>query len=170
MRVYLALALIGSISTISAREHARVDDASSIAWVAFSAAESGDRSQVPVLERALSSLQDGRQSEQRLALHAVLDALVRLDAKPPPDGLAKVFATHPVETVLMLNRFGAERDGTVLPLCCDIAKATAGSHLQVCFFRPALAGSPVSCLRIFPFASQSWCRTAPTAVLAWELA
>ena len=80
MRVYLALALIGSISTISAREHGRVDDASSIAWVAFSAAESGDRSQVPVLERALSSLQDGRQSEQRLALHAVLDALVRLEA------------------------------------------------------------------------------------------
>jgi hypothetical protein len=37
-------------------------------------------------------------------------------SKPPPDGLAKVFATHPVETVLMLNRFGAERDGTVLPL------------------------------------------------------
>src|SRR5262249_31693884 len=99
------------------QEHSSFDQTpASLAWNAFKAAESGDRSQVPVLEGALASLVDDTRSDQQLALHAVLDALVRLDAKPPLHVLTRVFNTHPVEAVLMLQRFGAERDQTVLSL------------------------------------------------------
>jgi hypothetical protein len=116
--VLLACTFVAALAnSATVQEHGSFDQApSSLAWLAFKAAESGDRSQVPVLEGALSSLLDDTRSDQRLALHAVLDALVRLDAKAPLSVLTRIFNTHPVEAVLMLRRFGAERDETVLSL------------------------------------------------------
>lgn len=117
MRVLAGILVAALATSAPVQAHRSLDESpASVAWRAFSAAESGDRSQVPVLERALTSLLDDPRFEQRLALDAVLDALVRLDAKPPLDVLTRILTTHPVEALLMLQRFGAERDQAVLSL------------------------------------------------------
>jgi hypothetical protein len=117
MRLIACTFVAALVTSVPVQEPRSFDKAPpSLAWLAFKAAESEDRSQVPVLEGVLASLVDDTRSDQQLALHAVLDALVRLDAKPPLHVLTRVFNTHPVEAVLMLQRFGAERDQTVLSL------------------------------------------------------
>jgi hypothetical protein len=94
-------------------------DSASVAWTAYRAAEAGDRSQVDVLQALLPPLLERKTDEGRYALGAVLDALWRLDARPALDLIPRIHETHPVEAIMFLTRFGAERDAVALPLLLD---------------------------------------------------
>jgi hypothetical protein len=91
-------------------------DSASLAWTAYRAAEAGDRSQVADLQALLPPLLERKNDDGRYALGAVLDALWRLDARPALDLIPRIHETHPVEAIMFLTRFGAERDGVALAL------------------------------------------------------
>jgi hypothetical protein len=105
----------------------------SIAWTAYLAAEADDQSRIPELEAALPLLLEGETSEHRYALGSVAHALVRLKARPRLDLLPALFKRYPLETLLLLQRFGpsgtrwrcgsstrvAELHGSVWPTCCS---------------------------------------------------
>jgi hypothetical protein len=94
----------------------------SIAWTAYLAAEADDQSRIPELEAALPLLLEGETSEHRYALGSVADALVRLKARPRLDLLVLLFKRYPLQTLLLLQRFGPERN----PLALRLLKTSRG--------------------------------------------
>jgi hypothetical protein len=111
----LVLACVLVVAGSSAAGQTAPDNVS-IAWTAYRAAEAGDRSEVGALQAFLPALLERTSDEGRYALGAVLDALWRLDARPPLNLIPRIYETHPVEAIMFLTRFGAERDAVALPL------------------------------------------------------
>ena len=95
----------------------------SIAWTAYFAVEADDQSRIPELEAEIPLLLEPKTFAHGFALGSVADALVRLKARPRPDLLVLLFKRYPLQSLLLLQRFGPERN----PLALRLLKTSRGS-------------------------------------------
>jgi hypothetical protein len=123
----------------------------SIAWTAYLAAEADDQSRIPQLEAALPLLLGGETSEHRYALGFVAHALVRLKARPRLDLLPALFKRYPLETLLLLLRFGPERNALALRLL-NTSRGVAWFGLADLLFQARAPGVAAGVIRDLPVA------------------
>ena len=96
-------------------------DPQRVAWGAYLAAQYRMSSAVPLLEGALDRTDvigggcASSQCQSAAVVFALLDALVQLDASVDPVRVGRFLPRWPVQSLVLLGRAGADRDGTLLP-------------------------------------------------------
>jgi hypothetical protein len=102
------------------------NDATEVAWGAFTASQYHVVSAIPRLTAALGRGLDGNLNAARAAELGILDALVQLDAEVPVDVLRPSLGRWPIPTLILVNNAIGDRDALLL----DRFSATSGFEWQ----------------------------------------
>jgi hypothetical protein len=93
-------------------------DPLSHAWAAWFAGESGNPEWAPVLEEKLKkTLANGREDiRTALIIDTLVDAMIRLDAKPSADLRQALYRRRPWEALILMSRLGSGANADLLDL------------------------------------------------------
>jgi TonB family protein len=92
----------------------RSDDATEVAWGAFTASQHRVVSAIPLLTDAVGRELGADADSRRATELAILDALVQLDAHVPVDVLRPSFSRWPIPSLILLNNASGDRDAFLL--------------------------------------------------------